>query len=206
MLNGNIKIGTQIWMGGNGINIRVFNTFRMSVKHPEPRFGITPLIICSEHCEVAYQTTEICRCFQIFSVGSRILCHQHQFLDTGSHKPPRFGNDIFRQTAFLPSAQLGNDAIGAVLAAPFGNFDVGHVPGLPDPGGIFLLRWRQIRISVITTCMITSSSDREKYQTISGARPSDISSHNISFGSDISARPIASICCSPPLSVLDIWL
>src|ERR1051326_8062133 len=35
----------------------------------------------------------------------------------------------------------------------------------------------------------------------SGARPSDGSSSSSSRGFDISARPIASICCSPPESV-----
>ena len=34
--------------------------------------------------------------------------------------------------------------------------------------------------------------------TISGDRPIDGSSIRISFGRAISARPIASICCSPP--------
>ena len=34
--------------------------------------------------------------------------------------------------------------------------------------------------------------------TISGASPIDGSSSSSSFGRDISARPIASICCSPP--------
>ena len=36
---------------------------------------------------------------------------------------------------------------------------------------------------------------------ISGERPSDGSSSSSSFGADISARPIATICCSPPLMV-----
>ncbi len=34
--------------------------------------------------------------------------------------------------------------------------------------------------------------------TMSGASPSDGSSSNRSFGDAIIARPIASICCSPP--------
>ena len=42
--------------------------------------------------------------------------------------------------------------------------------------------------------------------TIVGARPSEGSSNSISFGRDISARPIASICCSPPLRVPAGWL
>ena len=37
--------------------------------------------------------------------------------------------------------------------------------------------------------------------TSMGARPSDGSSSSIRIGSAMSARPIASICCSPPLSV-----
>ena len=36
---------------------------------------------------------------------------------------------------------------------------------------------------------------------ISGDRPSEGSSSSSSFGADISARPIATICCSPPLMV-----
>ena len=39
-----------------------------------------------------------------------------------------------------------------------------------------------------------------------GASPSDGSSNIISFGLDMSARPIASICCSPPDSVPATWL
>ncbi len=41
--------------------------------------------------------------------------------------------------------------------------------------------------------------------TISGARPSDGSSSSSSFGRAISARPIDSICCSPPDSVPPRW-
>ena len=37
--------------------------------------------------------------------------------------------------------------------------------------------------------------------TINGANPKEGSSSSKSFGLDITARPIASICCSPPLSV-----
>ncbi len=40
---------------------------------------------------------------------------------------------------------------------------------------------------------------------ISGASPSDGSSSSSSRGAPISARPIASICCSPPDNVTDIW-
>ena len=40
---------------------------------------------------------------------------------------------------------------------------------------------------------------------IAGARPSDGSSHIRIRGRDISARAIASICCSPPLSVPACW-
>ena len=42
--------------------------------------------------------------------------------------------------------------------------------------------------------------------TSTGARPIDGSSSRSTFGFDISARPIASICCSPPLSVPAIWV
>ena len=41
--------------------------------------------------------------------------------------------------------------------------------------------------------------------TMTGASPSEGSSSNNSLGRDIKARPIASICCSPPLMVLAIW-
>jgi hypothetical protein len=41
--------------------------------------------------------------------------------------------------------------------------------------------------------------------TRSGARPKDGSSSSISFGASISAREIASICCSPPESVPACW-
>src|ERR1700751_3595165 len=37
--------------------------------------------------------------------------------------------------------------------------------------------------------------------TTSGARPADGSSISNSFGPDMSARPMAHICCSPPESV-----
>ena len=40
---------------------------------------------------------------------------------------------------------------------------------------------------------------------ISGASPSDGSSSKSSFGSDISPRAMASICCSPPESVPARW-
>ena len=43
-------------------------------------------------------------------------------------------------------------------------------------------------------------------RTISGARPSDGSSSSSSRGRAISARAIASICCSPPDSVPPRWL
>jgi len=40
---------------------------------------------------------------------------------------------------------------------------------------------------------------------ILGIKPSDSSSTSRSLGSDISARPIASICCSPPDSEAANW-
>ena len=43
-------------------------------------------------------------------------------------------------------------------------------------------------------------------RTISGARPSDGSSSSSRRGRLISARPIASICCSPPDSVPPRWV
>ena len=42
--------------------------------------------------------------------------------------------------------------------------------------------------------------------TRAGANPIDGSSINSTFGSDISARPIATICCSPPDKVPAFWL
>ncbi len=42
--------------------------------------------------------------------------------------------------------------------------------------------------------------------TITGARPSEGSSSISSVGFDISARPIASICCSPPDRLPARWL
>ena len=42
-------------------------------------------------------------------------------------------------------------------------------------------------------------------RTTSGARPSEGSSRQSSFGSDIMARPSTSICCSPPESVPAFW-
>ena len=42
--------------------------------------------------------------------------------------------------------------------------------------------------------------------TMNGARPSEGSSSSSSRGRAISARPIASICCSPPESVPAVWL
>src|SRR5439155_22606844 len=42
-------------------------------------------------------------------------------------------------------------------------------------------------------------------RTTSGARPNDGSSSTSRVGLDISARPIVSICCSPPLSVPASW-
>ena len=42
-------------------------------------------------------------------------------------------------------------------------------------------------------------------RTMAGDRPSDGSSSSRMSGFDISARPIATICCSPPLMVRAIW-
>ena len=41
---------------------------------------------------------------------------------------------------------------------------------------------------------------------MTGARPIDGSSSRISFGRDMSARPTASICCSPPDRLPARWL
>ena len=42
--------------------------------------------------------------------------------------------------------------------------------------------------------------------TRAGARPIEGSSINSTLGSDIRARPMATICCSPPESVPAFWL
>ena len=50
-------------------------------------------------------------------------------------------------------------------------------------------------------CELTSAITSKTRSTTWGARPIDGSSSISSFGLAISARPIASICCSPPESV-----
>jgi hypothetical protein len=51
---------------------------------------------------------------------------------------------------------------------------------------------------VCTICLTAS----KMLLIISGANPKDGSSNNKSFGFIMSARPIASICCSPPERVV----
>ena len=41
---------------------------------------------------------------------------------------------------------------------------------------------------------------------MTGARPMDGSSRRMIFGRDMSARPIASICCSPPDRLPARWV
>ena len=53
----------------------------------------------------------------------------------------------------------------------------------------------------VTPCSCSRVSTAKTCWTMSGARPIDGSSSSNSRGSDISARPMASICCSPPDSV-----
>ena len=47
-------------------------------------------------------------------------------------------------------------------------------------------------------CRLISAMTSPIWPMIRGARPSDGSSSSSSFGLAISARPMASICCSPP--------
>ena len=68
-----------------------------------------------------------------------------------------------------------------------------------------------IRASCSTTSTVSPSSSfscrtiRKNSRTIIGARPSEGSSRSSSRGRLISARPSASICCSPPESVPARW-
>ncbi len=60
--------------------------------------------------------------------------------------------------------------------------------------------------NMVTPVAFNSAKVRKICRTSSGARPSDGSSSNRTRGRAISARPIASICCSPPDSVPAAWL
>ena len=51
------------------------------------------------------------------------------------------------------------------------------------------------------TCWIVSSN----VSTILGASPSESSSIRSTCGSESSARPMTSICCSPPERLLAVW-
>ena len=55
--------------------------------------------------------------------------------------------------------------------------------------------------STVVPCSLTSLMVSKTDSTSTGARPIDGSSSSSSRGAAISARPIASICCSPPDSV-----
>ena len=59
---------------------------------------------------------------------------------------------------------------------------------------------------IVVPCSLISSMISKIRSTKIGARPIDGSSSSSSFGRAISARPIASICCSPPDSVPAFWL
>ena len=61
-------------------------------------------------------------------------------------------------------------------------------------------------ISIATPDSCTCWMISKLRSTRIGARPIDGSSISSSFGWDISARPIATICCSPPESVPASWL
>jgi hypothetical protein len=61
---------------------------------------------------------------------------------------------------------------------------------------VFCSTSSSVRRSDCASCFTTRISS----STITGARPSDGSSISSTEGLPISARPIASICCSPPES------
>ena len=54
--------------------------------------------------------------------------------------------------------------------------------------------------SALTRWIVSS-----RVSTALGASPSDNSSMSMIFGSESSARPITSICCSPPERLLAVW-
>ena len=59
--------------------------------------------------------------------------------------------------------------------------------------------------STLTPVVTDLPSASNSSWTRSGDRPSDGSSSSSISGADISARPIATICCSPPLMVRTVW-
>ena len=59
--------------------------------------------------------------------------------------------------------------------------------------------------SMVTPCASARRACGRSAATMSGARPSEGSSRSSSRGRAISARPSASICCSPPESVPACW-
>ena len=58
---------------------------------------------------------------------------------------------------------------------------------------------------MLTPCLLISVMMRKISSTSMGASPSDGSSRSMILGADISPRPMASICCSPPESVPAVW-
>ena len=62
------------------------------------------------------------------------------------------------------------------------------------------------RITEMPSSRLMATIERAMSCTSFGAMPSEGSSSNRSFGLDISARLMTSICCSPPLMVPASWL
>ena len=58
---------------------------------------------------------------------------------------------------------------------------------------------------MVTPCLWMSFTTSKILSTMIGDRPIDGSSSSSTFGRAISARPIASICCSPPDIVPASW-
>ncbi len=61
-------------------------------------------------------------------------------------------------------------------------------------------------MKIVVPCRLISWMMSNTCSTRLGDRPIDGSSMHSSLGRAISARPIATICCSPPDNVPEIWL
>ena len=146
MLDRQVEVGANVRVGGHGTDKGFIYALGVPVKHANPGRLIFPALSRGKVAEALHQSAEGCRRREVHAVRGGVLGHQHQFLHPGGNQLPGFGHHVPRRPAFVGATQLGDDAVGAVLAAAFGDLEISHVGGGKQAGADRTVQASEFRV------------------------------------------------------------
>ena len=111
-----------LFAGGHGLDQFIGERIRIAVQDADP-------LQIGDPVQVLQQVGQTQPVVQVDAVLGGILGHQDQFPHALAHQLPGFLQHFLIGTAAVGAPDFGNGAVGAPVVAPFGNFQIGRIPG-----------------------------------------------------------------------------